>query len=485
MQPRNYIYIIIPLLAILLLQLSCTKTDRILTGNNAVSYSTDTLSFDTVFTSVASFTTQLKIYNNQKEKITLSSVRLEKGDKSYFHINVNGFEGNNVKSVEIAPNDSIYVFATVNVDPTSEDVPFVISDKLISTLNGTEYELPFIAYGQNAHYLKDSILQTTTWLTDKPYVLLGQYLIIDEAQTLTIPAGCRIYVNATTRIYVDGTVKAIGTKQDSIVIQGDRLDRKYFGNEGYPGEWGGFYFTSISGGNVFDHVVLKNCGNGTRFGNASVTPAAIQMNIDSQSQMTNDYALRMYNTRIENSIGHGLLCFTSTVYAENCLINTCGASALAIFQGGVYNFNHCTFANYGTNKVSHIDQPTVGILNYFPIDDVNYISGALQQTSLRNCVIWGSLETELLIDKRDTAPYELTLENCLVKVKDGIPAYVTQQNCIVNEDPQFENYQDWNYRPKAGSPLIDKGVVLSPPVTTDIDGNQRSALPDIGCYEFK
>src|SRR5690606_16652327 len=136
-----------------------------------------------------------------------------------------------------------------------EDNPFVVEDNLVATLNGKSYAIPLMAYGQNAYYIVDStITGNHTWKTDKPYVIIHN-AAVDENSTLSIPAGCRIYVHADSRLIVLGTLKVKGTKQDSVIFQGDRLDRKYFGNEGYPGEWGGIYFTSTSSNNEIDYAI--------------------------------------------------------------------------------------------------------------------------------------------------------------------------------------------------------------------------------------
>lgn len=456
----------------------CRKEKFLDTGGE-LRFSVDTLTFDTVFTSLGSFTAWVKIYNPQNQPVNISSVRLEGGDGSQFNINVNGKKGNEVKDVEIAAKDSIYVFATVNINPDSNDNPFVVEDKLIATLNGRQYVIPFLAYGQNAYYLTDSLITNDqVWHTDKPYVIIKN-AAVDENVTVTIPAGCRIYVHADSRLIVLGTLKVKGTKQDSVIFQGDRLDRKYFGNEGYPGEWGGIYFTSSSHDNEIDYAVLKNVGNSTRLGQSVFTPAAIQLNADTIDD--GKPQLLLTNTIIENSIGHGILAFSSTLVARNCLINTCGAQCLGVFQGGGYYMDNCTFVTYGTAKVSHVDNPVMALLNYFDVGNNSYIVGPLV-VEMRNSVVWGSLETEFFAKGVEGAGFNVKLENCLVKNKDGIAAEINATNCKVNEDPKFKNYTEWDYRPDAGSPLINAGKDIGLP--TDLDGKARDGQPDIGCYEY-
>ena len=76
--------------AIVLIGFNACKKETLLTSGGTLRFSTDTLSFDTVFTEYASFTMELKIYNPQSQKISLSNVRLEKGTQSYFSLNVDG-----------------------------------------------------------------------------------------------------------------------------------------------------------------------------------------------------------------------------------------------------------------------------------------------------------------------------------------------------------------------------------------------------------
>ncbi len=475
---KHIVYIFLVIAAIAVFTSGCRKEKFLDTGGE-LRFSVDTLTFDTVFASLGSYTAWVKVYNPQNQPVNVSSIGLEGGDGSQFNINVNGTAGSLVKDIEIAAKDSIYVFATVNINPNDENNPFVIQDRLVATLNGRQYTIPFLAYGQNAYYLVDSLITSNqVWNTDKPYVIIRN-AAVDENVTVTIPAGCRIYVHADSRLIVLGTLKVKGTKQDSVVFQGDRLDRKYFGNEGYPGEWGGIYFTSSSHDNEIDYAILRNVGNSTRLGESVFTPAAIQINYDTIND--NKAQLVLTNTVIENSIGYGILAFGSTLIARNCLINTCGAQCMAAFEGGGYYMDNCTFVTYGTNKVSHTDNPVMALLNFRDVDNTSYVAGPLEVV-MRNSVVWGSLETEFLAQKKDGASFNVTLENCLVKNKDGMPADVKATNCKVNEEPKFKDYNVWNYRPGDGSPLINAGKDISLP--TDLDGKARDNQPDIGCYEY-
>jgi hypothetical protein len=468
---------------------SCKK-DPILTTGGILKFSVDTLKFDTVFTTQGSFTMGINIYNPQGERITVSSVRLSQGNTSYFHLNVDGFQGNAVSNIEIAPHDSVYVFATVKIDPTIANTPFVVEDSLIATLNGKNYYLPITAYGQNAYYIVDSTLKTQTWKTDKPYVIIHN-AFVDVGNTLTIPSACRVYVHADSRLFVFGTLKINehGTKNDdSVIFQGDRLDRAYFGYQGYPGEWGGIYFDSRSTNNVINYTVLKNCGNGTSVNGYYLPPAAIEVATDSVHSSSAPQLL-LNHTRIYNCIGYGILSFQGTIHAENCLIHSCGAEALALLQGGNDTFNFCTFVCNGTYAINHTaDNPTAAILNYYDIDNVNYYSGDLNVV-LRNCILWGSNSNEVFCNKKNvvggTTAYNLIMSHCLIKSMDAgsFPNYIDTTGSIFNTDPLFANAAQWNFHPTASSPMNNKGIAI-PAITDDIEGySPRASTPTIGCYE--
>lgn len=478
---KSLAYSLLLLLSCGVVFLSSCRKEKLLTTGGDIRFSIDTLSFDTVFTAQGSAVCSLKIFNQEAQPITLSSVGLEKGNASFFTLNVDGLPGKSVSNIDIAANDSAFVFATVNVDPTAADAPFVIEDKLVATLNGRNFSIPVRAYGQNAYYLRDTVLENSTvFLTNKPYVLLG-YTIIDVAKTLTIPAGCKLYMHSDARLFVEGTLKVNGTKTDSVVFQGDRLDRDYFGNEGYPGEWGGIYFTTNSRNNRLNYTILKNCGASTSIGGNFVQGTAIQ--VDSGADLTLDHSTIM------NSIGRGILSFTGIINANNCLFANSGGEMLALLLGGDYTFENCTIVTFGSKKINHQQNAVAAFQNFFKINDATPAVVAPLKCTLRNCVIWGSLENEFFVNKIDGVQADVLLDHCLVRRKEPLQPFIDLLNSNTNGDPRFADVSKDNFRPKAGSSLIDAGTAptLSSAFSgTDLDGNYRSnGATDVGCYELQ
>lgn len=463
-------------LFVVLMSQSCRKEKKILTTGGDLRFSDDTLSFDTVFTAAGSFTSGILIFNTQNQEIILSSVKMLNGN-SYFRLNVDGFQGNNISNIRIAAHDSVYVFATVEIDPNNERTPFIVTDSLVATLNGKNFFVPFTAYGQNARYIVDSVITiNTVWDTLLPYVIVNSAGVAAGA-TLTLNPGCRIYMHQNSGLVVFGKLIANGTAKDSVIFQGDRLDRRYFGYEGYPGEWGGIYFHSYSSGSRLRYTRIENGGNGA-LGNA----AAIWVNIDSNASGSQPQ-LRMENSIVKNSIGSGIYSRKGTISATNCLFHSTGGYALAIIQGGRDTFTNCTFANYGGTGLSHSAQGTVAILNYYKPDQNTIYFGDLY-AAMRNCIVYGSLDSEIVCSSVPDAAAVLEMDHCLLRIGKNREAFVNFTDCIYNVDPMFKDKEKGDYRLKEGSPAIGKGNSIYTPAN-DLDGKNRSGSNDIGCFKFE
>ncbi len=476
---RSWLFPLAILVLVIALSSSCRK-EKFLTSGGEIAFSLDTLTFDTVFTQQGSATRSIRIFNKQKDKILLSSIRLGKGEKSPYRLNVNGQPGKEIKDVEIAGNDSVWVFAAVTIDPTNENDPFIVGDDLVVTLNGRDFTIPLMAYGQNAHYIRDSVLQTQTWLNDKPYVILHNALVA-EGQTLTIPAGARIYVHRDSRLYVLGTLKINGTATDSVTFLGDRLDPLVWIGDyiDIPGQWGGLYFFKQSYGNVISHTVFKNGGAVTSLNGQPVQGATIQIDPDTVKNGTPK--LTITNSVIHSSLGYGILAFNSSLQADNCRITECGGENVMFFEGGNYKLRFCTIGTYGSAYLSHSENLSMAVLNYRPTGQTTYVSAPLT-ADIRNCIIYGSLTDEVFFDAKQDNPANLTLANCLLRSSEPIPAFVTQSSNKINQDPLFVDYSKVNYRLQEGSPARAAGVAV-PGLTVDIEGKPRANPPSIGCYE--
>ena len=144
---------LLPVMIILLF--ACRKESFTSSRGAFLKTSADSIHFDTVFTSTGSVSQVFTIINDNKKGIHIGSVAIAGGNSSPFKINVDGVPGPRVLNVDVAANDSIYVFITVSINPNSNQLPFIIRDSIEIDYNGNKEWVQLDAYGRNAHFLRD------------------------------------------------------------------------------------------------------------------------------------------------------------------------------------------------------------------------------------------------------------------------------------------------------------------------------------------
>jgi hypothetical protein len=446
--------------------LSCQKQSG-LNGNALLFLSADTVGFDTVFTSTGSVTQQVKLINNNSQSIGISSVSLMGGSKSPFIINIDGTPGPDASNITIQAGDSLYIFVSVFIPPGTEPSAFILEDSIRISHNGTNQYIQLRAWGQNAHFLKNQVIEgNIVWPNDLPYVIYGS-LTVDSNASLTIQKGVHIYMHADAPIYVDGSLSVLGDTSENqrVYFTGDRLDLPY---ANYPGSWPGIYFRKTSRNNVLNFAVLQN-GNHTL--------VAEDPSTDLNPKLTLNECI------INNSLAEGILGIQSSIKAVNCLVSNCGQN-IVIGIGGIYNFQQCTVASYSSNLLSH-QQPVLTVSNA-GTDGNQLITGDLN-IAFTNCIFWGSesIPDEALILKQGNTVFNVLFDHSILK-QQNYPANIDSTALFLNTDPLFlatgDPVNTFNFHVQDGSPAIAHGADLGIPI--DLDGNKRPAnQPDVGCYE--
>ena len=104
---KKHLFSIIILLLICLF--SCKKEITFSEGKATLHFSSDTIMFDTVFTTIGSITHSLKVYNNNNFDVK-TNIRITGEDRYFYSINVDGVSGNVANNVVIPENVSIFIF---------------------------------------------------------------------------------------------------------------------------------------------------------------------------------------------------------------------------------------------------------------------------------------------------------------------------------------------------------------------------------------
>lgn len=482
MKKIRFLTIPVTFLSVMILLLfSCRKDDLFNEDPGfRLSFSADTIMFDTVFTTVGSITKVFKVYNNSNQAVRISSAELGGKLSSNYRFNIDGRTGVLIRDIDIEAGDSVWVFVEVTVDPNNSTTPLIVEDSLIFTVNGNRQNVILAAFGQDAYFHYPTVAATPDfpaystisgiWATDKPHVIYGWSFVPNDS-VLVMPAGIRLYMhhNANIAVLSGASLKIYGEKGNEVIVKGDRLDDFY---SEQPGAWGRIWLTSGSINNEIDYAIIQN--------------GRVGVHVDTLGMSSNP-TLIIKNTIIKNMSSAALLAQGSWVEAYNCVFANCGEIAVWLNIGGRYSFRHCTVGNFWTN--SNRQTPSLIINNYYRDINGSYQIRAVEDAFFGNCIIWGNREDEISLDKYPfgTSVFNVRYENCLLKSSLDFTQEPAQfLNILKNQNPLFENIDSVYFQLLENSPAIDHGSVsVASGILTDIEGNIRiqGPSPDAGAYE--
>lgn len=390
-------------------------------------FSADTVSFDTVFTTLGTATRQVRVYNRSGRDVELSAVTLQGGRNSRFRLNVDGDTSLVARHVVIQDGDSIFIFVQACIDPNSGTTPFLVEDAI---LFGNGQRLPLTAWGRNAVYHRLGPADTTwyaaidcaAWDHTRPHVILGAAAILD-GNTLSLGAGDELHFGPDAMLIVDSNASLIvhGTAQQPVLFTALRHEEWY---RHLPGQWQMVWFYNCSRGNVIDHAIIENGTDGLR-----AYPEA-QVSVS--------------NTVIRNMSDAAIVGQNATIDADNILAYDCYTS-LALIGGGAYSFTGSTLADYWNYRGKTRDTASVILSNYYPTSPTEYFGADMRQANFSNCIIYGSLRNEVSVNQMPGLGMNYSFDHCLVRGGEW------------DEDPRFESVPDDDYRLKEDSPALGIG----------------------------
>ena len=469
---------------------SCTKEDEIL-NNGTLEFSNDTITFDTVFASIGSITKTLTIYNNNNSNI-YANISISGSSAANFRMNIDGVAGNMQNDVLVPKNDSIFIFIEVTIDPSLNTTPYILSDSLIFQVGNNIQSVKLVAWGQDAHFYTPNtygeiingtdttkiyyhqINSNQVWSNDKPHVIYG-YVIIEPNAQLIINEGANIYFHQNSGMIVGnpfsnilgGTLKVNGTLNNEVTFQGDRLDSWY---ENLPGQWDRIRFIPGSFDNEINYAIIKNGTTG----------------IHADTVANSNPTVRISNTIIKNMSSIGILGQGAKIVASNTVVSECGQYTVACYIGGDYTFNHCTFANYWNYSIRN--SPSILLNNYYLDAFDNVQIRDLNNAYFGNCIIYGSLSTELSFDNNENGIFNYQFDHSLLKIDPAINTNSSNFTSIIkNNNPIFKDHLNNDLSIDENSPAIESGnyqITTDNNLFLDITGEIRNNPPDIGAYKY-
>ncbi|MFW5774127.1 MAG: hypothetical protein ACOCWD_05520 [Tangfeifania sp.] len=448
----RYLLQILTVVVVLVSLFSCEDEGYMNSPDAQIQFSNDTITFDTIFTTIGSTTQHLRVYNPYDEDILISRIRVAGGDFSNFRLNIDGKSTNEAYEIEVPARDSIFIFVEVTIDPTGQNLPMVVQDSIEFTTNSNLQNIKLVAYGQDFKLIKGETIETTTWTSEKPY-LIYDYAYVDSLSTLTIEPGTRIHFHKGAGMYVKGTVKAEGTFQEPIRFLSDRLEDNY---KNIPDQWNGIILFSGSHDNVFNYTNIKNANIGLQVGTIEEEGFA---------------SLQLSNARIENMAYAGLFALKSKITGYNNVIANCGFYAAALLVGGEYEFYHTTIANFWGNysrqarSTSSLVLSNVLVVQQADGSKITH-SGDLQKAFFGNSIIYGNNTKEIELGNNMENVFNYEFDHCIIQVPDTFN--------ISNNDNFKSVWRGEDYNPEFVDPYEEYDYSL----------DTLSAAKDIGKKEF-
>jgi hypothetical protein len=470
---KNLIYLSIFGFAIF--SISCERSEETFTTNPnfRLAFSSDSIVFDTVFSlqtasdrkdTINSVFKRLLVYNTDDKAINIERIQLT--NPAYTAI-VNGEKGNSFENIKLFGKDSLQLLVSVNVDPSLEKEPIIISDQLSFITNGNTQNIAVVSYAQNAIFLDRSFVnENTTWTAARPYILTDT-VFVNLGVTLTIEAGTQVYSDNLAGIFIGGNLIVNGTLEQRVLFRNLRTGGDF---DNLPGQWTGLVFGSQSHGNRIVNADIRNAVNGIFFGapDDDDIPDLVINNCKIENMAS--------NLTVPFIAGYGILAFTSDIEINNTLINHCATSSIGLLAGGNYSLNHCTLDNSLSEVIRN--DPTAALSNFVSFGNGEIIDGDLN-ASITNSIIWGSQREELTLGQIDSKLFNVIFENNIIRT--------TMEDLdigdnLLNENPLFVFPREYDYHIEELSPAIGNAVISSS--LKDLDGIERGDNPDIGTFEY-
>lgn len=455
--------------------------DYSVSAADRLTFSTDSVKFDTVISGQPTNTYTFMVYNRNAKAIRIPRVYLAAGSQSVFRVNVDGtyLQGGSASDFEIAAEDSLRVFLEMTALEQDSDLPVEATDQLVFQCeSGVEQAVVLTAYGQDVVRLDGLVVERDTVLSARRSYHVLDSLVVSAGATLMVGEGVRFYFAPEARLIVRGTLRALGTAAAPVMMRGDRMGNM-FSNQPYdriPGQWGGVVLTSESYGNVIDHCDIHSGQFGIRCDSSDVEREKLQL----------------LNSVVHNTTADALQATSSYITAINCQLSNAGGDCVRLL-GGDNVFVHCTIARFypfagGEGVALRFDNGKDGLP--YPLVNAAFL----------NCIVTGYAADEIMGTQSLEEPaYNYYLKNCLLNTPQPDKEDPRILDCIWDSSDNAVSC-DGNFAPEFDLSKLAFSFSLAPEsraigsgdpevareyAPTDMNGRDRLAdgAPDMGCYE--
>lgn len=463
---------------------SCIDLRYTTDPDKVLEYSTERLVMDTAFGS--SQTWSFTVYNRNSKALLISRIDLLGGGESKFMINVDGKRMSSeegLENVTVMAKDSMTVRVQC-VNPGEEDF-MLLTDTVTFACNGRVDSVVLEMTGRKAIRMDNFQATGDMEMTEGlPYLVTG-YLYVPEGARLTVREGTEIYLHKGANIIVDGEISIEGSAEKRVLIRGDRFDAArdvefdipYYN---LPGQWGGIYLQNAHGKSSMEWAEIRGMTTGiVVLGAGRATPE-----------------VRIENCRIHCSGGYGVYAQMGDVEIKNSEISNCAQSCI-VAVGGALLLQQSTIADYYT--FASRKTAAVRVFNYAESYG-RKTSYPVERMVVENCVIFGSLSTEIETGIDSTTAFNGWVSHSLVKVSATSDAGKRERSrsfysesrwddggkdVFVNVKTDYEADSVEYYDFRLGEESVGRGMAdenVARLYNLSLTGSARESYDNIGCY---
>ncbi len=497
---KRYLRLLSQSLLLVLICLACRQEDKdfpippAYKGFN-FSLSNDSIIMDTIPSEYLSATYNIRLYNPNKEAITLKSIKLL-GQSKGFSINVDGSFGKSFENVHVNERDSIYIFARAFLPLGKEDKATEVKDLIeITDDKGKVYQMPIIAIRQNVEHIKAlTIEQDLRRSSERPW-LVHDSIVVGPGAKLRLESPAQIWFRSNAYMRVEGELEIEGRAERPVRFCATRWD-KFLPLVPYSrlsGQWGGIFFGEEAKARL-SYFHLINASYGLHF---APNKGANQRHAIADIQ----------HCKISNIKGVGLKADIGYFRISDSEISNTLGSCLAL-SGGRYDIQRSSIINYYPWPDIRSDKALV----YQDLSQSKSLESFQNQASylhIDNSIVDGEMpvyhysynnsqkggEIQLTILSTQTPQAIIKFNHCYLRSIHFPKNEYYELNDVLFRDKKTKTKDLYRYlgenkkkkkdyrfdfRPKEGVPFIGLGTDGSG--FTDLDGKPREEKMTYGAY---
>jgi putative lipoprotein len=421
---------------------SCTEEKESLATPSNISFSHDTVRFDSVFSAEVSPTQLLRIYNKSSLPVRLERITLQGGEKSPFSLLVDGAATYEKTNLRIDAHDSLTLVIRLR-PPQQGGNSFLLSDEIeVAITNQAKKHLSLEAWGLPHKDIHGSTIDQDTEWSNASALIITKPVVVAKGATLRILPGTSLYFRPNASLTVHGKLLVEGTIERRVLFAGTRLDSAY---KYTPGQWQGLLLMPESGPHIIRNATFRSAVTAIRTDSPTASTTLENVIISGCSRD----AIALRNTKLQLS---------------GCILAQNSGSAISL-RGAQVSMDFCTLT--GDTRFGQARRASLILLDTPP-------EGSENMLSVVNSIIWGAYSDEV----RATGSATLDAVNAshsIFKWTKNRPAPSERWEKIIYDDPLLEKPAQLNVELKSTSPARGTGLVVKPDAETlyDLKGRKR------------